>query len=225
MAISKLTGNIQSLDEVSKINELVDDTNGAVHLANTETITGSKTFSSTTIFSKSQDLSGTANNSPALIVGGAATAEHLELDGNEIHAKASGTTVGTLYLNNDGGLVQTAAGGIKTTGGLQVGTTATITGSTTHGAAVNFANNVWNNVGDDAMLGDHNVGGHVCVAPKTSTYDNSGGFSFHNSSGTALVQLNASSGALTSSGSIGVSNNAAKMQYNSTTEAIEFVFA
>jgi hypothetical protein len=79
-------------------------------------------------------------------------------------------------------------------------------------------------MGDDASIGDQNVGGHICIKPNNSTYDNSGGIQFKNSSGTNLVQLNASSNTLTSSGALGLSNNSAKMQYNSTTEAIEFVF-
>jgi len=33
---------------------------------------------------KTQDLSGTANNKPALIVGGADTSTHMEFDANEI---------------------------------------------------------------------------------------------------------------------------------------------
>lgn len=65
----------------------------AVNIAGTLTLT------------KTTDAAGTANNSPALIVGGAATAQHLELDANEIMSKASGTTTGDLYLNNDGGTV------------------------------------------------------------------------------------------------------------------------
>ena len=68
-------------------------------------VTGATTLSTltatgTVIFNKTTDLSGTANNSPALIVGGAATSAHMELDANEIHAKATGTTVADLYLNN-----------------------------------------------------------------------------------------------------------------------------
>ena len=65
--------------------------------------------------SKNQDLSGTANNSPALIVGGAATAAHLELDSNEIQAKTNGTSVAQLYINNDGGLVSVGSGGLAIT--------------------------------------------------------------------------------------------------------------
>lgn len=63
------------------------------------------TVTGTVILSKTTDLSGTANNNPALIVGGTATTAHMEFDANEIHAKGSGTTTAELYLNNDGGKV------------------------------------------------------------------------------------------------------------------------
>jgi hypothetical protein len=76
------------------------------------------TVSGTLVLSKTTDLSGTANNSPALIVGGAATAAHLELDANEIQAKTNGTSVSQLYLNNDGGQVNIGTGGLKVNGDI-----------------------------------------------------------------------------------------------------------
>ena len=63
------------------------------------------TITGTLVLSKTQDASGTADNGPALVVGGARTAAHLELDANEIIAKSNGTSVGTLNLNIDGGNV------------------------------------------------------------------------------------------------------------------------
>jgi len=78
---------------------------GNTTLNGTLGVTGAATFGNitatgTVVFSKTQDLSGTANSSPALIVGGTATSAHMEFDANEIHAKATGTTVADLYLNN-----------------------------------------------------------------------------------------------------------------------------
>lgn len=61
---------------------------------------------------KAQDLSGTTNSKPALILGGLDTSTHLELDANEIQAKTNGTSTAQLYINNDGGLVTVGSGGL-----------------------------------------------------------------------------------------------------------------
>lgn len=90
------------------------------------TITASPTITGTLTLSKTTDASGTANNSPALIVGGAATSTHLELDANEIMAKTNGTSVAPLYINNDGGLVTIGSGGLKVAGALEATGAATV---------------------------------------------------------------------------------------------------
>jgi hypothetical protein len=66
---------------------------------------GSMTLTGTLVLNKTTDLSGTANNGPALIIGGAQTGVHMEIDANEIHAKSTGTAVADLYLNSEGGTV------------------------------------------------------------------------------------------------------------------------
>ena len=96
------------------------------------------TVSGTLILSKQQDLSGTANNKPALIVGGTDTQPHIEIDANEIQAKNNGTTTAVLYLNYDGGNVQFgntgnayASGGYLYSGGVKVTTTTVNNGTLT----------------------------------------------------------------------------------------------
>lgn len=64
----------------------------------------SVTLSGTLSLTNTTDTSGTAANAVALKIG-SATGNHLEFDPNEIMAKTSGTAVGDLNLNYDGGNV------------------------------------------------------------------------------------------------------------------------
>ena len=73
------------------------------------------TTGKTLILSKVKDLSGTADNRPALIVGGSPSQAHIEIDANEIQAKSNATTVAVLNLNTDGGGVN-MGGGLTTHG-------------------------------------------------------------------------------------------------------------
>lgn len=63
------------------------------------------TVTGTLILSRATDLSGLSDKRPALIVGGLPDVAHIEMDANEIQAKATATTVGTMYINPDGGAV------------------------------------------------------------------------------------------------------------------------
>lgn len=81
-----------------------------------QTIAGQKNFTSTVILSKTQDLDGTKDNRPALIVGNTPFGAHLELDANEIHAKQNGTTPAMLYLNWNGGDVGIGPGNFQVSG-------------------------------------------------------------------------------------------------------------
>ena len=76
------------------------------------------TVTGTLVLSKTQDSSGTTDTQPALIVGGTHTTAHIQMDNNEINAKANGTTVAQLNLNTDGGLVNVGKGGITTSGAV-----------------------------------------------------------------------------------------------------------
>ena len=72
---------------------------------------------------KNTDADGTKDNKPALIVGGVSTAKHIEICSDELMAKATGTTTGTLYLNNQGG-------------GVNIG-------NATYGVCVNSSNSIY----------------------------------------------------------------------------------
>lgn len=101
------------------------------------------TVTGTLTLSKTQDASGTANNSPALIVGGTATSKHLEFDFNEIMAKTNGTSTADLYLNGDGSAVyfgpaakaQSATSTVANThayADLTLGNTVNVTSTSSH---------------------------------------------------------------------------------------------
>lgn len=60
-----------------------------------------------------------------------------------------------------------------------------LSGGTLTGA-LNFANNTWNKLGDDAYIGDHNVGNHLCIKAISGT---TAGIAFFNSSNGAIGKL------------------------------------
>lgn len=60
-----------------------------------------------------------------------------------------------------------------------------LSGGTLTGA-LNFANNTWNKLGDDAYIGDHNVGNHLCIKAISGT---TAGIAFFNSSDGAIGKL------------------------------------
>lgn len=74
-------------------------------LSTEQTITARKTFSGGITITKATDAAVGADNGPALIVGGASTAAHIEIDANEIMAKANGTSGAELFLNVGGSRV------------------------------------------------------------------------------------------------------------------------
>lgn len=122
---------------------------GAQPIGNYITTSGG-TITGTLVLSKTTDLAGTSNNSPALIVGGTASQAHIEIDANEIHAKANGNTAGTLNLNLDGGTIAlgrnanvSANGTITATafsGNATSATTATSAGKLTQAQSLTIGN-------------------------------------------------------------------------------------
>lgn len=89
-----------------------------------QTFAGDKNFTGTVAFVKTADASGVSGNYPAVIIGGAATSAHLELDANEIMAKGSINNVAPLYLNNEGGVVDIGPGGMNVRGHITSGATS-----------------------------------------------------------------------------------------------------
>ena len=71
--------------------------------------------------------------------------------------------------------------------------------------ALNFANNTWNKLGDDAYIGDHNVGNHLCIKAISGT---TAGIAFFNSSDGAIGKLASANNTLQWNGtSISLSNH------------------
>ena len=58
----------------------------------------------TLVLSKTQDASGTADNGPALVVGGTRSQAHIEIDSNEVIAKENGSSAAVLWLNDHFGV-------------------------------------------------------------------------------------------------------------------------
>ncbi len=76
-------------------------------------------FSGSLNLSRTVDASAIADNRPALLIGNR-TGIHLELDDNEIIAKATATSASDLYLNNEGGKVYIGPDGIQSGGRVTV---------------------------------------------------------------------------------------------------------
>lgn len=140
------------------------------------------TITNTLTLSKTQDASGTADNKPALIIGGESTAQHIEIDGNEILAKSNGTTSGTLYLQDSTGEVRVAG-----TGGLTV----------SQASIVITKGNLWAGTDDDTANGERDVGvrngaGRLYLYSAASATGNRGLYVNAHGTGSAgnIIQIN-----------------------------------
>lgn len=98
--------------------------------------TNGGTISGTLTITGGSDAEGTVSNNVPLSIG-VRTGAHLELDGNEIMAKATGTTVADLYINNNGGVVYVGSGGVA-----PATTNAHNLGNSSHRWSTLFANHM-----------------------------------------------------------------------------------
>ena len=93
-SLSSWTDDLATLE--SKVNTII---------SGTQTFSGTKTFSGQVNFSKRSDITGDSSSTDPVITIGPISGEHLEFDGNEIHAKANASSPARLVLNADGGYV------------------------------------------------------------------------------------------------------------------------
>ena len=75
---------------------------------------GAATFSGKVAITNTEDAD--AGKSSGAFTVGAISGQHLAIDGNEIMSKSNASTAATLYLNNQGGLVQIGSGGLTVSG-------------------------------------------------------------------------------------------------------------
>ncbi len=101
---------------------------------------------------------------------------------NVLTSKNSGISGSTIKLNGTSITVYSS--------GTADGRYVKKSGDTMTGA-LNFANNIWNKVGDDSYIGDCNRGGHFGIKALSATYP---GIAFFNNSGAHLGNLTAYSG-------------------------------
>lgn len=117
-------------NNASSFTNYIPASNGTLINTNGGTISGTITITG------GEDAEGTASHNVPLSIGARSTA-HLELDGNEIMAKANGTTVADLYINNNGGVVYVGSGGVA-----PATTNAHNLGNTNHRWSTVFANHM-----------------------------------------------------------------------------------
>ena len=92
----KATNSNGTISLHASTNKGVYDNDAGAWLIYKEKSTGYTKIPGKVVLTNSTDLAGTAYNGPALTIGGDPTAAHIEIDTNEIVAKANETTTATL---------------------------------------------------------------------------------------------------------------------------------
>ena len=109
-----VTGAILGKDKMT-LGQADLNTNYTFYVTGASGFNGKITANNTLHLTNTTDASASSDNNVALIIGDRA-GTHIIMDGNELMAKADGSTAGSLYLNNDGGLVTVGSGGVTTSG-------------------------------------------------------------------------------------------------------------
>lgn len=126
---------------------------------------GAATIAGTLTLTKNTGLAYNSNTGPALIVGGLASAQHLEFDPNEIQSKSNASTTADLYLNAGGNKVVIGVSS-ATTEVLNVRGKATFAQPVTFSSAVTHSSNL--TVNGTTSLKGTGVSGTLSVSGLTT---------------------------------------------------------
>lgn len=132
-----------------------------------QSFSGNKTFNQTVTFLGSADASLGSYSYPAVTIGPYSSA-HIEMDANEIMAKGSANSAASLYLNNEGGVVDIGPGGMNVRGHITAGAT---TKTLDIGSTNNYFRNIYGT----------NFYGNASTATKLQTARTINGTSFNGS--------------------------------------------
>lgn len=161
-----------------------------------------------TVIDRSTGMSGTSDARPALTIGGVNSAQHIEIDGNEIQSKSNATTPAQIWINAFGGNVTIGKDSTITLNkNVSVSNTLSVVGNTTIGKSDTKSTlKVFGGVTADNGLTVNNA---VLTATKGATIK---GAALDAQAGTSTTTLTASStSTLKGNTTIGTSSTAANL--------------